>query len=415
MKTKLNKFSNGLKESDLIKECALATFFVLAITFLIGFLPISEELQGKALNIGISDFDVYDLNYSGRNEYYNHRDTNIVIVELGESRSEIADEINLLNKYHPKVIGVDALFESANPNTNDSLGDLKLTEALRDTANIIYAFRFTEGNFAKPNFFNSNLASNRNGYVNFNGEKYSVIRTYSPFFNISGQPYESFTSGVVRIFNKEKYNLLKHRHNKQELIDYSGSIENYFSLSRNQLHEFADSNTLQRFINNKIVLLGFFVRQNENAQPPLVMEDIHFTPLNEIASGKSFPDMYGVVIHANIISMILRGIYPIVPSLLVSYLFALLFTFVFFYFIMNKYYKNRHPNHGLLILIQLASIIIVVYFFLQLFHYSLFKIKLEPIIISLVLCLELLSLYKSVSIWLAKNFKYHTIFYKTAK
>ena len=59
------------------------------------------------------------------------------------------------------------------------------------------------------------------------------------------------------------------------------------------------------FIKDKIVLLGFMgINLNDKT-----FEDIFFTPLNERYAGKSFPDMYGVVIQANIISMILNKKY----------------------------------------------------------------------------------------------------------
>jgi CHASE2 domain-containing sensor protein len=38
-------------------------------------------------------------------------------------------------------------------------------------------------------------------------------------------------------------------------------------------------------------------------------EDKFYTPLNKKLAGKSNPDMFGVVVHANIISMILREDY----------------------------------------------------------------------------------------------------------
>ncbi|NJM93588.1 MAG: CHASE2 domain-containing protein [Cytophagales bacterium] len=38
-------------------------------------------------------------------------------------------------------------------------------------------------------------------------------------------------------------------------------------------------------------------------------EDKFYTPLNKTYAGKANPDMYGVVIHANIVSMILNHDY----------------------------------------------------------------------------------------------------------
>ncbi|RZK50997.1 MAG: CHASE2 domain-containing protein [Pedobacter sp.] len=49
---------------------------------------------------------------------------------------------------------------------------------------------------------------------------------------------------------------------------------------------------------NKIVLLGYVaIGVND-------VEDKHFTPMNEKYTGRALPDMNGVFIHANIISMV---------------------------------------------------------------------------------------------------------------
>ncbi len=157
------------------------------------------------------------------------------------------------------------------------------------------------------------------------------------------------------------------------------------------------------------MLLGFFVKT-----PPLVIDDLHFTPLNEIVSGKSFPDMYGVVIHANILSMILSGKYPRLASAGIAYLFAFLITLLFNFYILLRYNKKAHPSHLGFILVQIFSILLMLYFFLILYKYFFFKVALEPIMICMVLSLEMDSLYKRLALWLHKKYRYKTVFSKHA-
>ena len=45
------------------------------------------------------DFEVYDLIFTGSMKPGIINDTNIVL-ELGDTRGEIADQLNILNKYH---------------------------------------------------------------------------------------------------------------------------------------------------------------------------------------------------------------------------------------------------------------------------------------------------------------------------
>ena len=142
----------------------------------------------------------------------------------------------------------------------------------------------------------------------------------------------------------------------------------------------------------------------------MVMDDIHYTPLNEVVSGKSFPDMYGVVIHANILSMILSGKYPTLVSGFGSYIFAFLLTMLFYTYIFLRYRKKADPSHAVFLLVQVFVILFMLYFFLKLYDWFLFKVSLEPILISLVLSLELLGIYQSFALWLNKRYQYQTVF-----
>ena len=143
---------------------------------------------------------------------------------------------------------------------------------------------------------------------------------------------------------------------------------------------------------------------------PLLIDDLHFTPLNKIVSGKSFPDMYGVVIHANILSMIINGKYTLLASLFISYLLAFLFTFGMIYFLIYQHNRNKHYWHIFYIFIQVLAIIIVLYFFLFLFSKFHIKIRLQPVMVSMVLSLEAFGIYKLLASWLNKKFHYKTIF-----
>lgn len=140
------------------------------------------------------------------------------------------------------------------------------------------------------------------------------------------------------------------------------------------------------------------------------MDDLHYSPLNERVSGKSFPDMYGVVVHANILSMILNGRYASLASKLTSYFFAFLITFLLNLYYISQINKKKHPAHAKFILVQFLVILLILYLFLMIYNWFLFKVSLGPIMISMVLSLELLGLYKTIALWLHKKYRYQTIF-----
>ena len=388
---------------QLIKESLLATIVTLSITCAISFIPLSLE-YGKALHQGFADFDIYDLYYSGRHKHNVKRDPNIILIETGADRSEIADQINLLNTCNPKVIGLDIFFDKA----SDSAADLKLNQALHAKTNMVFARRFENKAGFIPNIFCNQTGKDNCGHANFVGHEFSVIRSYSPCFEIDGEKQYAFTSYLAEIYDPNSFKRLLHRNNNLELINYVGNLESFTTFSKEELIEYHLSEQLQNIIKDKIVLLGFFVKDTQ--QNPFILRDLHFTPLNERVSGKSFPDMYGVVVHANILSMVLSGKYATLASTFSTYLIAIVLTWAFNFYIISRFQKKAHPSHGKLLLIQFLGILVILYIFLQIFNLFLFKVPLEPIMIAMVLSLEMLGLYKSLALWLHKHLKYQTVF-----
>jgi CHASE2 domain-containing sensor protein len=249
----------------------------------------------------------------------------------------------------------------------------------------------------------------KDGFGNFVGDEFSVIRSWSPFAEVEGKSVPSFTARILELYAPEKFKLLKNR-DKVELINYTGNLESYTSFSFDEMYEYLYSGQLSPKIHNKIILLGFF---QKNA--PMLLEDMHFTPLNSKITGKSFPDMYGVAIHANILSMMLNETYLKQLPMSASYAIATLLTFCFMLFIIRQYTKTEHPHHLKLLLLQTLIVILFIYLFLVIFTYLDVKILLLPIILSLVLTVEMFGVYKSLAKWLHKKIDYKTIFSKSIK
>ncbi|MBV9961753.1 MAG: CHASE2 domain-containing protein [Parafilimonas sp.] len=390
------KKTNPVEKIHVLKESFIASAILLFATYIISFIPWSLE-YGKALHQGFADFDIYDLYYSEKNKQNTKRDSNIVLVQLDTGRNGIAQEIEWLNKCDPKAIAIDAFFEKDSPN------DSAFKHIVLSEPNIIFLNRNTENGILPNIFYNK---PDRCGFANFIGNKYSVVRAFYPRITINGKQYDAFAACIARLVKPESYNELSCRNNEQEIIDYKGNLESYTSITADEVVQYLAAGQLQSVIKNKIVLLGFFEKDSSN----IVMDDLHYTPLNEVVSGKSYPDMYGVVIHANILSMILSKKYPTPPSAFISYLFAFVITFVFNYYIISRYSVKAHPSHAVFLIVQVFVILFVLYFFLKLYDWFLFKVSLEPIMIALVLSLEFFGIYESLAVWLNKKFQYITVF-----
>jgi CHASE2 domain len=390
---------------DLIKESFLATLLVLVITFAGSYIPIKFEFV-KPIKQGFLDFDIYDLYYSGSHLNNTKRDSNITLVEIGNDRKTIAEQINLIQKFGPAVIGIDAVFE----NKGDSLDDIKLTQTLGHYNNIILASKYElnpdDGQpMLKGNFFDKKNPHFQSGYINLLGSQFSVIRNYPSFLKIGDAVYPAFTSAIVKKKSPEKFNELKKRNNDLETINYTGNLESYTSITKEELQYYAATGQLDSLLSRKIVLLGYFVKGE-----PLVLDDLHFSPLNERVAGKSFPDMYGIVIHANILSMILNKNYANRVSDLVSYFVAGIIVFSFLLYILSRYKKPKHPKHGWFLLLQLILILVILYIFLLVFNWFQIKVPLLSIMMSIALSVELLGLYREIAVWLHQKYHYKTVF-----
>ena len=391
----------------LLLEAAVASVFTLLIFLVIRFFPFSFELL-KPFKQEAHDLDIYDLYFSGREKVDHTRDSNIVLVEVASTRKDIANQIALIRKCRPAVIGVDIMFPRGMGNEAENR---LLEEQAASCDSIIWAYRFGEDSSGsvveQVSFFSANMSEDRIGYINFRGGKYSVARNFRPFLEYSDKEHVSFSARIAQHFAPDKFQYLKRRNNRFEEIYYTGNTEHYSSFGADSLNYYFMSGQLHHKLANKIVLIGVFKR---NA--PYIMEDIHFTPLNERFTGRSFPDMYGVTIHANIISMILGGKYIKVKSALFSCILAFLLTLMFSFYILSRYDKKKHPSHFGFIILQLLLICSLIYLFLLIFEKFQIKVPLLPIIMMLVLCVEAIGIYKRIAVWMHKKWNFPTIFIK---
>ena len=397
-----------LLTKQLMKEALVATLVILGAVYLVSFIPLKFELA-KPIKQEFGDFDIYDLVFSGKHKEDLAGDTNIVMVQVANTRYDIAKQIQILRDLEPRVIALDIVFE--NPK-EDQESDSFLVSEINKTPNLVLASRLlwdsTAGDLKlQSSFFVKDELKSREGFINFLGEEFSVVRIFSPSIEFRNEQLDCFAARIAEKAYPEEWKLLKNRGRDIEVINYTKNRNSFISLDSNDLMEY-DSRDLKGSIKGKVVLVGFFTRQG-----PLVLEDLHFTPMNERISGKSYPDTYGLEIHANILSMIHDGKYPYLLSRFWTYCLAGILSFLLLLFVFRYYVKNPHPAHLRFVLIQFTVILLLSWFLLILFQHYRFKIPLLPIILALIMSVELLGAYKIVARLLNKWFGYQTIFKKS--
>lgn len=286
-------------------------FFVTLITFVLIYvlylIPLDKLSFLNPISQTLSDFDLHDITFSQlRNEPL--PDTNIVIVNIGNlTREGIAAQIAKINQYNPKVIGLDIFFYDR----KDSLGDLALSEELSRCKNLVMVNRVDEYDHIS-NSYRKVVSSDdifdrfaSLGFANLpdeSGNSFRTIRRFMPFVKSKDSDLMSFACKVAEKANPTAVEELKKRGNELEIINYRGNYQKFYFLDAADI--FIPETDLS-FLKNKIVLLGFMGQSLDEK----TFSDMFFTPLNKKYSGKTFPDMYGIVIHANIISMILNRSY----------------------------------------------------------------------------------------------------------
>jgi CHASE2 domain-containing sensor protein len=391
----------------LVKEALVASFLYLFITFIISYFPIKFEFI-KPIKQDFEGFDIYDLVYSGKGNFESgYKDTNIVIIQVADSREEISKQIKNIESLQPSVVGVDVNFSGTPGNFIDS----ELANLLSSNPNIIPCYGLEESESEKFSISDQFLAKeiylDKGGYVNFSEDsKFSVIRSFAPFVK-KDSLYYSFAARILQKFSPDKYNTLKKRGNEFEYINYAKNLKHYITYTSSQFNQFlADKKQLEH-IKGKIVLLGGFSSTEVNP----TLEDLYFSPMNEYPNGKSTPDIYGVVIHANILSMLV-GSEPYIKtkSLLFSYLLAFIFVFLSLLFVFSRYFKSEHPSHLVFLAFGIIEVIFLVYFFLKIFDWFHIRVHLGPIILSIILAIEAFEIYKILAKWMNEKFNYQTIF-----
>jgi CHASE2 domain-containing sensor protein len=382
------------------RDTLLATVSVFIVMGLLSLIPLNMHVLDP-LKLALTDISFNDLSFSVlKNHRNNAIDEKIVIVNIGSAdRSEIASVVKKINAAQPKTIGLDVLFLSPGIPAADSA----LAAAITDAPGIVLSNKlyFESDGIRHDNFFSA--ASKYSGYVNFVGENSGVIRYFSPFEKVRDSVTYSFAAAVIKVSDELKFRSLRERSNDLEFINYQRQADQYLIFD---YHDLLGNKVNPSVFNNKIVLVGF-VDNNPNN-----IEDKHFTPLNEKFSGRSTPDMNGVVIHANIISMILENRYIIRSPAWFNWFLAFMLTWVFSAFLIQYYIKHHIWYHLVLKIIQLLLSVVFIYLGILFGKYLNVYLNLSVTLVAIIISVDVLYFYEAFAKWAHKKYGFRSLFSK---
>jgi len=274
-------------------------------------------------------------------------DQRIVLVNIGNlSRREIAQQIRIISQYKPKVIGLDILFDcegnlrdSINcPALLDTLGNLMLSQAIQDAKNVVLAEKLLQTDSLSK--FDSDvsdsiehsdpmyLINTKEGFVNLPTdatyqEDVKICRTIWPTYMVKGKRELSFSTQIAKRYDSMKVIKYLQRNKDEEIINFRGNIEvqqlrvkslknsetgssnfktMFYAVDVGQLER---GEVLGEIFKDNIIIMGFMGAYLGDPS----WNDKDFTPLNKKVSGRANPDMFGVVLHANVVAMILNEDY----------------------------------------------------------------------------------------------------------
>jgi CHASE2 domain-containing sensor protein len=349
-------------------------------------------------NNGLRDYEITDIVYSQfRNSQSVQPITEIVLVNCGlPDRGKLAQLLDRISRLEPAVVGLDIeLAGLKNPQT-DSL----LKAAIDKNPRMVLACRLVSYD-RQSDLFDPPIncdpyfsEGKKTAFTNFVSEDTSIIRLFSPGEMTIQGPVPAFAVEIARQFAPEKAEKLMKRRNPVERIWYSGNQEHFIKVEDSLLLNDA---TFQNFLNNdvlkgRIVMIGY-VGNHQPGEPEI---DRFFTPLNPRYTGKSYPDMYGLEIHANIAAMILREQYiyqiPKWAEELLGWLFCY-FNVLLFHWI---YVHVRSTFHGITRLIQLLELAFMFFLIALFFYYFRIQFNLTHGILAMVLSYDFIMIYESL-------------------
>lgn len=419
-------------------DCVAATLFVFAVL-----LAIREVSQFDVFNVfdplgqALNDVEITDITFSRLRLEVPPPDENITIVNIGNlTRAEIAMQIAAISKFKPRVIGIDSFFNCREGKTDsincplayDTLSNLMLANAIAEAGNVVMVTKILQtdslvrkyGDVARYDSLERTdpmiLGNAREGYANLetnaeHQEDLKTCRSFNPKLVLeNGEEKFAFSVEVSMLFDSAKTKKFLARDKYSEVINYRGNIPDVYKASAAEFgnrytfldwyQPFDPSSFEPEILTDRIVLMGFMGADMNDTS----WDDKFITPLNKQFAGKTRPDMYGVVVHANIISMILKEDYINVLSEWQE--IAIAFTVCFLNVMLFLFIIRKIPLwfDGLSIILQLIQIVICTFFMMYALYWFNFKLNLTLTMATLAVVGTCFEIYDGVL-----KGAYHTI------
>jgi CHASE2 domain-containing sensor protein len=274
-------------------------------------------------------------------------DERIILVNIGTlDRRGIAQQIQILNSFKPRVIAYDGFFncegglrDTVNcPQLLDTLGNLILASAIEEANSFVLGSKLMQTDSVAQydvEYYDSLEVSDpmfmtdaKIGFASLPTEAtyqedVKLCRTIFPTWEVNGKRQLAFSVQIANQYDSVLTKKFLDRDKKEEWINFRGNMNVMsFRFQTEKIDETSTSNfatmfyavdadqllrgdVLPELFKDRIVILGYLGDYLGDA----AWEDKFFTPLNKKVAGRANPDMFGPVLHANVVAMILNEDY----------------------------------------------------------------------------------------------------------
>lgn len=399
--------------------------------------PISQAL---------SDFELTDYAFSNLRPDP-EVDQRIVLVNLAPNRALIAQQIMKISQHKPKVIGIDSffnceggLYDTLNcPQLLDTLGNLMLSNAIQEAGNVVLVSKLMQtkalasqgdielydsieysDDMFKDYAYNAFASLPTNASYQ---EDVKLCRSLFPRMMVNGKEELAFSVQIAKLYDSVKAQKFLDRNKKEEIINFRGNVElQDFRLSSIQSTDISTTRYpimfyaidwdkllqdeyIKDIFEGSIVMVGIMGDYFGDTS----WEDKFFTPLNRKVAGRANPDMFGLVVHANAVAMILNEDY--IDELAEWQLNAIAFLICYFTVMLFIIIDSKLPLwfDALSVLIQVILIVAASSMMVYLFSFSSIKLDLSLTLAASALVGPSYDIYKGfenqVNKWITKRSK----------
>jgi CHASE2 domain-containing sensor protein len=218
---------------------------------------------------------------------------------------------------------------------------------------------------------------------------------------VNGKNNLAFAVVLASIYDSAKAQAFLKRGNDSELVNFKGNVVDIFGQANENYRNVFSAIDVDQVLNDgfeesavrdKIIIMGYLGDYFGDTS----WEDRFYTPLSTSLAGKANPDMFGVVIHANIVSMILNEQYLNTMEEWQQYALAFILCFINMALFWLIYHNLPDWYDGITKSLQIIQLFALTALMVLIFHWFSFKLDITIALAAVALAGDTFEIFEGV-------------------